>query len=242
MKYVLKGNHFIKLAFIILISFILTSCIEVKHKININEDGSGDTKLEVTLSKEIFSLDPKAGSEIKNDLKKEGWKIVKEEEKAGKYIITVERKFKNISELNDDTVQYAFFSQKKGFLTNSYFLEIEFIKTPDFPISYELVIEMPGNIEETNGIKVSSSEVKWNLEGFSRGTKLFAKSSGFVIPTFVLLMVLSILIILFFIGIMITIKRTSKPAVSQQIIFCTQCGRPNPVDAFFCTNCGEKLK
>jgi hypothetical protein len=242
MKHVLKGNQFIKLALIILISFILTSCIEVKHKININEDGSGDTKLEVTLSKEIFSLDPKAGSEIKNDLKKQGWNIVKEEEKGGKYVITAERKFKNISELNDDTVQYAFFSQKQGFLTNSYFLEIEFIKTPDFPISYELIIEMPGNVEKTNGIKVSPSEVKWNLEGFSRGTKLFAKSSGFVIPTFVLLMVISVFIILFFIGIMIIIKRTSKPAVSQQIIFCTQCGKPNPVDVFFCPNCGEKLK
>jgi hypothetical protein len=242
MKHVLKGNQFLKLALIILISFILTSCIEVKHKININEDGSGDTKLEVIISKEVFSLYPQAGSEIKKDLKKGGWKIVKEEEKAGKYLITAERKFKNISELNDDTVKYAFFSQKKGFLTNSYFLEIKFIKPPDFSFSYELIIEMPGNIEETNGIKVSSSKVKWNLEGFSRGTKLFAKSSGFVIPTFVLLMVFSILILLFFIGIMIIIKRSSKPATFQQIIFCTQCGKPNPVDAFFCTNCGEKLK
>jgi len=242
MKYVLKSNHLIKLAFIILISFILTSCIEVKHKISVNEDGSGSTKLEIALSKEIFSLDPKAGSQIREDLKKEGWKIVKEEEKTDKYIIVAERKFKDVSELNDKNTQYTFSSEKKGILTKSYFLEIKFIKTSDIPIFYELNIKMPGNIDETNGKRVSSSEVKWNLEGFSRGTKLFVKSSDFVIPTFVLLMVLSIFIILFFIGIMIIIRRGLKPVTPQQIIFCTQCGKPNPINAFFCTNCGEKLK
>jgi len=245
MKRVLKSNFLIKIVLIILISFILTSCIEVKHKISINNDGSGSTKLEIILSKEIFSLDPKAGSQIKEDLKKEGWKIVKEEEKAGKYLIVAEKKFKNISELNDEYTQYTFFPQKKGFLTKSYFLEIEFVKTPDIPISYisyELNIKMPGNIDETNGMKVSSSEVKWNLDSFSRGTKLFVKSSGFIIPTFVLLMVLSIFIILFFVGIIVIIRRTSKPTISQQIIFCPQCGKENFAKAYFCTNCGQKLK
>jgi len=243
MKRVLKSNLLLKIVLIILITFLLTSCIEVKHKISINDDGSGNTKLEIILSKEIFSLDPKAGSKIKEDLKKEGWKIVKEEEKAGEYLIVAEKKFKNISELNDEYTQYTFFSEKKGFLTKSYFLEIEFIKTPDIlSLSYELNIKMPGNIYETNGIKVSPSEVKWNLDSFSRGTKLFVKSSGFIIPTFVLLIVLSIFIILFFIGIMVIIRRTSKPTISQQIIFCPQCGKANSANAYFCTNCGQKLK
>jgi hypothetical protein len=40
------------LIFCLLISLILTSCLEVKQTININKDGSADVRLEVAVQKE----------------------------------------------------------------------------------------------------------------------------------------------------------------------------------------------
>jgi hypothetical protein len=159
----LKNGLLIKVVFIILFCFILTSCFEVKQKIVINKNGSGDTGIEIAIQKQML-LDPEAIPKFKNDMNKKGWKIIKEREEGDKYFIAFEKKFKEISELNDDEMRYTFSSQRKGLLKKNYGLEIE--KDPfDIAFPYELTIKMPGNINHTNGTKVSSNEVKWYLQG-----------------------------------------------------------------------------
>lgn len=164
------------ISFIFLCAF-LTSCLEVKQAININSDGSGDARLEVAVM--AAEMIPKLKSEMPKD-----WNIIEEKEKEGKHIIVFGRKFKEISELNDNEATYSFSSERKGFLKKSYTLEIKQLKSSDMPFPYEFTVKMPGAIDETDGTKLSSSEVKWNLEGFRRGKELSVKSSGFAMPDF----------------------------------------------------------
>jgi len=158
----------------------LTSCLEVKQTININKDGSGDARLEVAVQKEWSSeLIPK----LKSDIPK-GWNLLEEKEKEGKQVIVIGRKFKEISELNDDETTYTFSSERRGFLKKFYVLEVKQLKSSDMPFPYEVTIKMPGSIDETSGNKISSNEAKWNLQGLRRGTKLTVKSSAIALPDF----------------------------------------------------------
>lgn len=162
----------------------LTSCLEVKQSISINKDGSGDARQEFAIQNEMLSM-PGAQhklSELKGDLQGEGWNVEPDKDKDGKHFITATKKFKNISELNDDTMRYVFSSERKGFMKKSYALEIRQLKSSDAPFPYEVILKMPGNIEETSGNKISADSVKWNLQGFRKGTNLSAKSSAFAMP------------------------------------------------------------
>lgn len=224
-----------------LISILLTSCLEVKQGINIDKDGSGAARLEVAVQKEWASqIIPR----LKQNVPK-GWNIIEEKEKDGKHTLIFGKKFKDISELSDDESRYTLSIQKEGFLKKSYSLEIEQLKTADAPFPYEFTINVPGSITETNGIKVSSNQVKWNLFGIKRGTKLVLKSSGFLFPSAVIYVALGFgVILLTFIA--LKILKRSKATVSEadilsKKIYCTQCGKENLASAAFCTNCGEKL-
>ncbi len=246
----LKNRLLTRFIFSILICFILTSCFEVKQKINISKDGSGNTRLEIAVQKEML-FNPRAITEFKNNLKKEGWNILREVEKEGKLLITAGRKFKNISELNDDKTRYTFSSERKGFMRNSYILEIEHIEDYEipFPFQYEISTKVPGSVDETNGKKISSNVVKWNLEGLQEGIVLYVRSSAFTIPVLAWLLIFLILmfaVLLLFVGVVIVskiIKPTiPKSRVTSRGVFCIQCGKENPAIASFCTNCGHKLE
>lgn len=163
--------------FAFLCALLLTSCLEVKQSININKDGSGDARLEVAVM--AAELIPKLKSEIPK-----GWDIIEEKEKEGKHVIVFGRKFKDVSELNDDEIRYTFSSERKSFMKKAYTLDIKQIRSSDMPFPYEITVKMPGSIAETNGEKVSSNYAKWNLEGFRRGKELSVKSSAFALPDF----------------------------------------------------------
>lgn len=238
---------FIKALFFICLTLLVTSCLEVKQEVNINKDGSGNAKLEIAIQKEML-FDPMAIPNLKNNLNKEGWSILGEVEKEGKHVITAGRRFKDISELNDDESRYTFSSQRKGFMRRSYALKVKYIKSPEipFPFPYEISIRMPGSIDETNGNKVSSDRSRWNLEGLRKGTELSVKSSGFTISIFGLLVIVMAGFLLFFVGLVI-VNKMIKPVIRKnrvvsKVIFCTQCGKENPAAASFCTNCGERVK
>lgn len=166
--------------FCFLVLITLSSCLEVKQQININKDGSGDARLEVAVQ-DVWA--PQVVPKLKSDMPK-GWNVIEEKAKEGKQVIVLERKFKDISELNDDETSYAFSSERKGFMKKSYAIEVKYLKSSDMPFPYEVAIKTPGSIEETNGQKISSGEVKWGLQGLRRGTELTVKSSGIAMPDF----------------------------------------------------------
>lgn len=173
-------RKFLKALLLLCLSLLLTSCLEVKHGININKDGSGEARLEVAVQQEWASqLVPK----LKGDMPK-GWSIVEEKEKEGKHVVIFSRKFKDISELNDNETRYSFSAERKSFLKKSYILEVSQLKSSDMPFPYEITIKVPGSIDETDGTKLSANEVRWNLQGLKKGKALSAKSSAFALPDF----------------------------------------------------------
>lgn len=227
----------IRVIFLVSISILLTSCLEVRQRIVVNKNGSGNSRVEIALLKEM--LPPSAVPELKNELKSKGWSILRKAEKGGQYVITAGRKFKSLSELSDDEERYRFSSKKKGFMKRSYLIEVEQLKNSDLPFPYELTIEVPGRIDKTNGSKVSSHEVKWNLQGLSMGTKLYVGFTASTIPFLKLLALAILFLLLLFVGVVI-IKKMTKPGTPKSI-FCTQCGAENPISASFCANCGHRL-
>ncbi len=233
---------FNKLLLFFCLTLCLTSCVEVKQNVNIYIDGSGESRLEVVVEKQWSSLIiPK----LKHNMPA-GWDIVEEKQIAGKDVVVFQKKFKEISELSDDDARYTFTKQKEDFLKKSYSLVIEHLKTVNSPFPYEVTIKMPGDITETNGSKISSTEIRWNLMGFRRGTKLTVKSSAFLIPSAIGYTVLSFAGLLS-VFLIIKVLKKSKAKASEysspsEKIFCTQCGRDNINSAAFCTNCGQRLK
>lgn len=181
-----KSQRFPNLILFLCLSLLLPSCLEVKQAININRDGSGLAKMEIAIQNEMLSM-PGGQQQIsgmKAALQKEGWSIEGDKDVNGKHLITASKKFKDITELNDNETRYAFSSEKKGFMKKAYSLELTQLKSSEMPFPYEVSIKMPGSIDETNGTKVSSGEVKWTLQGMRRGTKLSVKSSGLALPDF----------------------------------------------------------
>jgi len=181
-----KSQRFLKVMLCLCLSLLLASCIEVKQTININKDGSGSARMEIAIQNEVLSMPggQQQISAMKAALQKEGWNIEGDKDVNGKHLIIAAKKFKEISELNDNETRYAFSSEKKGFMKRSYEIGVKQLKSSEMPFPYEVTIKAPGSIEETNGTKVSSGEAKWTLQGMRRGTKLSVKSSGFAMPDF----------------------------------------------------------
>jgi Tol biopolymer transport system component len=184
-----KRSIFLRFISLIFIAAGLTSCIEVelKESLHINKDGSGETRLEILLEKSEIAQG--VLTKIKHDIPK-GWNIIEEKDKDGKHVLVFGSKFNDISAFNRDKKSqatpniYTFKTDKTGLFKKSYALEVSQTNNSDMPFPYEITIKMPGKIDETNGTKVSSNEVKWNLQGFRKGTKLIVKSSAFTMPDY----------------------------------------------------------
>jgi len=169
-----KGMLFLSLV------IFLASCLEVKQRIDINRDGSGHASLEIAVQREWV---PMVIPKLKADAPR-GWIISDEKETGGKHVIVFTRKFRDLSELSDNEVKYRFFSERIGFLKKKYSLEALQLKSSDVPFPYEVSIRLPGTIEETNGARVSSNEVRWDLNGLRAGARLAVRASGHGLPEF----------------------------------------------------------
>jgi hypothetical protein len=238
----------IKFIFVILICLFLLSCIEIKQKINIEKNGSGNTEIEIAFESKWLSSNAQAISELKSELQKDGWSV-REGRRGEKYFIFAARGFKDISELNEEVVTYELISIKKGSKKKSFSLYIRYGKYFDLLdyytfSSYQIYIKMPGKIEETNGEKISSNEAKWDFNSFPPvGTALFVKSSVSAMPDFVTGVIVILALLLLSASIVILSKILKpRPYLKKEIIYCTQCGKENPGNASFCTNCGQKIE
>lgn len=133
---------------------------------------------------------------------------------------------------------------------------------PPFTLPFVIVIKMPGEIYETNGTKISSSEAQWALQSLKPGDVLTVKSKDTLFSTTLLVyggIILGGIILLAVVIILLSRKsRRSRPITSvtpQQAgpiqytrpvtgtrgHFCTQCGRENKPEAKFCVECGTKI-
>lgn len=142
----------------------------------INEDGSGVVKTEFIIQKEL-SLTPGVITKLKDEIKENNWKIISEVEKDDKYIIKVQREFKDISDLNSNITIYEFSTVESENLKRIYTFKVKFIDDLRF-MPCQIVVKVPGEIDDTNGMRISSNESKWEFIIIQNGTKLYAQSSS----------------------------------------------------------------
>ena len=225
---------------LLLCTLLLTSCFEVKQDVSVNNDGSGKAKIEFAVEK---AFAPEIIPQIKKTTVPSGWRIVGEQEKDGKLVLMMERMFQNMSELSDNEMRYSFSSEKTGFVKRAYSIDITMLKTSEMPFPYTLTLKVPGGIEDTNGNKISSDTVQWDLQGLQKGTILSIKSKGMVFSNSLalLLLILPIVIVLMIL-IFLKRKRVSiESVVVAQRQFCVHCGERIPEDSDFCVDCGAKI-
>ena len=178
-------NRFLKTFSTLLLCTIFTSCIEVKMRIDLNKNGSGTAKTEFSIQREIITLTPKILADLKDKIRENNWKITSESENEEKYFVTAQKEFNDVSELNSEVAIYVFSTDELNKQKKIYTLEIKFVDDIQF-IPYQIIVKMPGEIEYTNGMKISSNEAKWEFYSVQSGTKLYAQSSASIIPDFII--------------------------------------------------------
>jgi hypothetical protein len=154
-------------------------------RIDLNKNGSGTAKAEFSIQREIITLTPKILADLKDKIRENNWKITSESENEEKYFVTAQKEFNEVSELNSEVAIYVFSTDELNKQKKIYTLEIKFVDDIQF-IPYQIIVKMPGEIEYTNGMKISSNEAKWKFYSVQSGTKLYAQSSASIIPDFIL--------------------------------------------------------
>lgn len=243
-----QSTQIAKALFWFFASAVLCGCLEVKQSIVLDSEGSGSVVVKIVVDKQWAPLVvPDLKKAFQKDMQKAVLKLTDEtKDEAGNSVLLVSGVFRNVAELSDKDTQYVFVTEGGGLFTKTYRFEIRQLETMKFdvPIPFEFLVKMPGTVDETNGIKVSSHEVKWSSQtGFRKGTVLSAKSTA--TPLLGMLLYGAGAIILLAAGWFFLSRRVPKAVAPIQsaapMIFCTECGQKNSESATFCTHCGQKV-
>lgn len=243
----------VKAMLCLLISVLLTGCLEIKQSISLLGDGSGQVAVKFVVEKEWAPmLVPKLKESMRRDIPKGVQVDGPMQDEAGNSVLQFTLPFKDVSELNDKETEYVFVSEGGGFFSKTYRLEIRQLATRNFdvPIPFEFLVKMPGTIDETNGVKVSTNEVKWRQIGISKGTVMSARSSATSWPGMIVMGAVAAFVLLG--GWLVLSRKTASvyeaaPDVFVPVqhrmsaIFCTECGERNSESGSFCTRCGQRL-
>lgn len=243
----------LKVMVCLLVSALLSGCLEVKQSISLDGDGSGQVAVKLVVEKQWASMVvPEMKKSMQRDAPKAMQMADEMRDEAGNSVLQFTVPFKNVSELSDKGTQYVFVSEGGRFFDKTYRFEIRQLATQNFdmPIPFEFSVKMPGTIDETNGVKVSPNEVKWSQIGIRKGTVMSARSSA---TSWLGMIVLGALAAFLFLGGWLVLPRkmaSVHEVVPDQLIpienqmstiFCTECGQRNSKSASFCTRCGHKL-
>lgn len=243
----------VKIMLCLLVSALLSGCLQVKQSISLDGDGSGQVAVKLVVEKQWA---PMVVPELKKSMQRDapkGMQLADQmQDEAGNSVLQFTVPFKNVSELNDKGTQYVFVSEGGGFFNKTYRFEIRQLATQNFdmPIPFEFMVKMPGTIDETNGVKVSPNEVKWSQIGINKGTVMSARSSA---TSWLGMIVLGAVAAFVLLGGWLVLSRKTAPVYEatqdafvpvqnrMSAVFCTECGQQNSESASFCTGCGQKL-
>jgi len=229
---------------------LLSGCLDIHQSIVLDSDGSGSMIVKFVVEKQWAPLVvPDLQKALEKDMPA-GLKLTGvSSDAAGNSVVEVKGTFRNVAELNDKETQYIFVAEGGNLFKKTYRLEIRHLAAMNFdvPIPFEFLVRMPGTLDETNGMKVSSNEVKWMSQtGFPKGTIHSVRSTATSSLGMLLYGAGALAVLLagwFFVS-----RRAPKAPVVARIeddavvvIFCTECGQKNSESAAFCTHCGQKL-
>jgi hypothetical protein len=237
-----------KAVFCLIAIISLSGCLEVKQSIVLDSDGSGHVAINFVVDKAWAPMVvPDLQKALRKDMPK-GMQLSDEtRDEAGNSVLTANVAFRNVAELSDKDTRYAFAAEDGGFFRKTYRFEIRQLATlkSEVPIPFEFSVKMPGTIQETNGVRVSANEVKWNQSGLRKGMLLSARSSATSLAGWLIygISLLAVVIAgwIIFSRRVASIQATAPIQKAAPVVYCTECGKQNLADGSFCTSCGQRL-
>ncbi|GBD03821.1 hypothetical protein HRbin19_01118 [bacterium HR19] len=155
------------------------SCIEIHAKFKINRDGTGYGKIVYVVNRGIYSAPDEQNIAINEDklaesiAKREGVKVIKTGsswENENTVRVWVEFEFKDISRLSDSFSKYYIEDLGNGKKEFRAYYKLrgelhkrELLKSMFKDLSSSLEVEFPGKVISTNGKKIGSNKVVWNI-------------------------------------------------------------------------------
>jgi len=217
--------------FLLLLGFILTSCLEAEVDIDLKRDGTGEIRMKILPLESSMNF---VINEVEADLrKKQNFKdsdIKRGKESDGRSSLYVKKKFSRVEEVD------------KSFKFSSKEDSCEFqmvIPREEHEIVRKVTVNMPGQIIESNIKGFSGNSLVWNRT-VSSGNKLFVKSKAtepvnkFMIVFVILCIIVGVALFIF------KMTRRQKVTVSD-FSFCTECGIKVQPEDKFCPECGKRL-
>lgn len=232
----------------LVVAALLSGCLEIKQAIFLQNDGSGSVALKFIVEKQWA---PMVVPELKKSLEGHTATMLSDETRdaAGNSVLELKGAFGSVTELSDKDIEYSLVTEGGNPFRRTYRFEIRHLTAMNFevPIPFEFLVKVPGTVDETNGMKVSSNEVKWiSQTGFRKGTIHSAKFTTTTMPETILYGIGALAVVLA--GWLYLSKRhPNEPAVvgiqdgAELVTFCTECGQRNPASSTFCIHCGQRL-
>jgi len=218
-------------SFILLLGFILTSCLEAEVDIDLKRDGSGEMRMKILPLESSMNF---VINELEADLrKKQNFKdsdITRSKESDGRSSLYVRKKFSRVEEVDKN---FKFLSKE-----NSCEFQM-IIPRENHEIVRKVTVNMPGEIIESNIKGFIGNSLIWNRTA-SSGNKLFVKSKP---PAPMNRFVIAFVILCIVIGVALLIFKTTrkKKGTIPEINFCPDCGSKVDSEDRFCQNCGKGL-
>jgi len=216
---------------LMLLGFILTSCIEAEVNVDLNRDGSGEMRMKVLpLDRSLNSMIDLLESDLRKNQNFKDSEMTRNSESDGRVSLNVRKRFNQVDEVDKN---FKFISKEDS-------CEFQMvIPREDLEIVKKVTVNMPGQIIESNIKGFSGNSLIWNRTA-SSGNKLFVISK----PPEPMNSLVIVLIILSIIGgvALIIFKMTRKQKVTvSEFKFCPECGSKAEIDDLFCQNCGQKI-
>lgn len=157
----------------------LGGCLEIDEHYHISRDGKADARI-------IFKIDPQYESLLLPELDKKlraslppEMKVDSSQRIDGKAAVVVEGQQLDLATLSSSDQPMRLTIAQAGFLKKQFLFTVTAGKTPELPIPHRLTVSLPGSIERSNGRKVDSNSVEFDLTKARRGTSFQAASTAF---------------------------------------------------------------
>jgi len=163
------------------LGLVLCGCIEVEEQYRISRDGKADARILIKVDPEYEAL---VLPELEKRMREEpppGMKIDSSQRIDGKAAILIEGQGLDLATLNTGDQPMQLVESSAGFLKKRYTFSVSAGKRPDVPVPHRLRVTLPGSIEQTNGRKIDSETVEFDLTNARRGTRYQATSTAFAL-------------------------------------------------------------
>lgn len=219
---------------VLILSFLLSSCLEAEIEIDLKRDGSGEMRMKILpLEVSLNSMIDLVEADLREKQNYKESDIKKGSESDGRKFLFVRKKFKSIEEA-DENCRFVSHTDHDEFTMN--------VPHDFLGIVKRVKVNMPNQIINSNVRGFKGRSLVWERT-LPSDNKLFirSKSSGPIGKEYLLAIILAVAI-LGIASLIIMTKIQKRKVTVEKFNFCPECGTKVNLGDNFCHNCGESLR